>query len=372
MTLALAVDLLDHGAEGPARPRRRSAALGILPGLILCAIVTAAACALQAVEHALLGRAWLESLVLAILLGAGVRTVWTPGARWRSGVEFGAKTLLEIAVVLLGASVSATALVAAGPALLLGIAAVVVVAICASYGLGRLLGLPHRMATLVACGNSICGNSAIAAVAPVIGADGDDVSASIAFTAVLGVAAVLGLPLLAVALRLSPLQFGAFAGLTVYAVPQVLAATASAGTVAVQFGTLVKLVRVLMLGPVCLVLSLITRRLRDEADEAAPEVTAGDRPRPGRLAPHKLVPPFILGFLAMVAARSFGLLPSGALPTLATVASLLTVVSMAALGLGTDLRVVAKAGGRVTGAVVLSLMALGIVSFGLIRLLHLA
>ena len=73
----------------------------------------------------------------------------------------------------------------------------VIIAIGASFGIGRALGLPKRMATLVACGNSICGNSAIAAVAPVIGADGDDVAASIAFTAVLGVVVVLGLPLLA-------------------------------------------------------------------------------------------------------------------------------------------------------------------------------
>ena len=112
-----------------------------------------------------------------------------------------------------------------GP-MLLGIASVVAVAILASYGIGRLLGLPVRMALLVACGNSICGNSAIAAVAPVIGADGDDVAASIAFTAVLGVLAVLGLPLLAPLLGLSGHQYGVLAGLTVYAVPQVLAATA--------------------------------------------------------------------------------------------------------------------------------------------------
>ena len=59
-----------------------------------------------------------------------------------------------------------------------------------------MLRLPQRMAMLVACGNSICGNSAIAAVAPVIGADADDVAASIAFTAVLGVIVVLALPLL--------------------------------------------------------------------------------------------------------------------------------------------------------------------------------
>ena len=361
------------GSQGGGLASRVGGRLGqVAPGLALCLVVTLAAAGVQGLEHRLLGRAWLESLVLAILLGAAVRTAWTPGERWRAGVEFGAKVLLEIAVVALGASVSAATLLSAGPALLAGIAAVVACALAASYAMGRLLGLPHRMATLVACGNSICGNSAIAAVAPVIGADGEDVAAAIAFTAVLGVLAVLGLPLLGVALHMSALQFGALAGLTVYAVPQVLAATAPLGATAVQVGTLVKLVRVLMLGPVCFVLSLVSRRLREEPDEAAPHVTAGDRPQPGRLAVHTLVPWFIVGFLLMIATRSVGLIPAAALAPIAWTASLLTVVSMAALGLGTDLRVVAKAGGRVTAAVVLSLLALGLISLGLIHLLRLA
>jgi uncharacterized membrane protein YadS len=108
------------------------------------------------------------------------------------------------------------------------------------------------MSILIACGNSICGNSAIAAVAPVIGADGDDIAASISFTAVLGVVVVLTLPLLVPILQLSLTQYGVLAGLTVYAVPQVLAATLPIGALSNQVGTVIKLVRVLMLGPVVL------------------------------------------------------------------------------------------------------------------------
>lgn len=366
--------------QNPATPQtgRRGTLPGIVlrhirnlaPGILLCIGVTLAATVLERVEAATLGGTWLEALVLAILVGTAVRTAWTPGTRWFAGINFSAKTLLEIAVLLLGASVSARAIVAAGPWLLAGIAGVVVLAIGASYGIGRALGLPHRMATLVACGNSICGNSAIAAVAPVIGADGEDVAASIAFTAVLGVIAVLVLPLLPALLHLSDLQYGVFAGLTVYAVPQVLAATAPLGTAAVHMGTVVKLVRVLMLGPVVLCLSLLTRRMRDEPDEVAPHVTAGDRPQLGRLPLHKLVPWFILGFLALAALRSADLVPHVTLTPIATVANLLTVISMAALGLGTDLKVVARSGGRVTAAVTLSLLGLAGISLTLIRLLH--
>ncbi len=245
------------------------------------------------------------------------------------------------------------------------------VAILSSYGIGRALGLHSRMAILVACGNSICGNSAIAATAPVIGADGEDVAASIAFTAVLGVLVVLGLPLLVPLLGLSPMQYGVLAGLTVYAVPQVLAATAPVAALSVQVGTLVKLVRVLMLGPVVLMLSLGASRLREETDEAAPGVTAGDRPARGGLAIQRLVPWFILAFLALAGLRSAGLIPQIALAPMSETANVLTVVSMAALGLGVDVRSVAKAGARVTLAVIASLLALGAVSLGLIHVLGL-
>lgn len=335
----------------------------LLPGLTLCAGVTAAAYGAQALESRLFGRAWLEALVLAILIGAAVRTLWAPGAPFRSGIAFGAKQMLEIAVALLGVSVSFRSLAAVGPGLVLGIAGVVALAIPASFGICRLLGLPRRLAVLVACGNSICGNSAIAAVAPTIGADGDDVAASIAFTAVLGVLVVLGLPLLGAALGLSQLRFGVFAGLTVYAVPQVLAAAAPAGPAALQIGTLVKLTRVLMLGPVMLALSLLAGRLGGA--EGAPAGT-------GRVALRRLVPPFILAFLALAALRSAGLVPDAALGPAAAGADVLTILSMAALGLGTDLRAVARAGLRVTGAVTLSLLALGALSLGLIRALGLA
>ncbi len=333
--------------------------LSYAPGVLLCLAVTAMAMALQAVEARMFGRSWLEALVLAILLGTAIRTAWTPSAAWKVGIDFSAKILLELAVVLLGAGVSAGALAAAGPALLIGISAVVALAILGSYGIGRLFGLPHCMATLIACGNSICGNSAIAAVAPVIGAEGEEVAAAIGFTAVLGVGVVLGLPLLSVALHFTPRAFGVFAGLTVYAVPQVLAATTSVSAVSAQVGTLVKLVRVLMLGPVVLILSLVARR-------ACPMVEGAPKAKPNF---SKLVPWFILGFLALMAARSFGAIPTVALPPLSSAATWLTIVSMAALGLGVDVRVVAKAGPKAIGAVTLSLALLGAVAFGLIALL---
>ena len=85
-----------------------------------------------------------------------------------------------------------------------------------------------------------------------------------------------------------------------------------------------------------------------------------------------LVPWFIIDFLALVACRSLGLVPTAAIAPVGRVATLLTVVSMAALGLGVDVRTVAKAGGRVTAAVVLSLLGLAGISLALLAALRLA
>ena len=332
----------------------RKAINQLTPGLSLCGLITLSSYYLEYLEIYLFERAWLETLVMAILLGSAVRTFYRPNSRFDTGIHFGAKTLLEIAVVLLGASVSASAIMAQGASLIGGIALVVVIAIIASYSIGRLARLPKKMAILIACGNSICGNSAIAAVAPIIDADGNDVASSIAFTAVLGIAVVLILPIMIPLLNLTVLQYGVFAGLTVYAVPQVLAATTSVSLISTHIGTLVKLVRVLMLGPVVLTLSMLNSRNSGK-----------------RLTLSHMAPWFIVGFLSLITMRSFNLIPQFFIEPAHIFSNLLTVMSMAALGLGVDVRSVARAGYRVTAVVVLSFVTLSVISFVLIKLLGL-
>lgn len=338
------------------------AALRLIPGLFLSLAVAGLALGVAALERDAFARPPLEALVVAILVGAAARTAWTPGPRFDAGVQFSAKTLLELAVALLGATVSAQAILAIGPGLVVGVLGLVVAAVAGSYLVGRAFGLAPRMATLVACGNSICGNSAIAAIAPVIDAEGEDVAAAVAFTAVLGVGVVLALPALGAALHLPPRAFGVLAGLTVYAVPQVLAATAPVGALATQVGALVKLVRVLTLGPMLLVFAWLAPRLYGYEPGATPR-----RPVLAHVAPW-----FVLAFLALAAARSADLIPHAALKPAADTAGALTIVAMAGLGLGVDLRAVARAGPRVTGVATLSLLLLGFLALGLIRLLAVA
>jgi uncharacterized integral membrane protein (TIGR00698 family) len=348
--------------SAPMIPARRPGVLALIPGLIACVAVALAAVAVHALELRLFGRGWIDAIVLAILIGAAIRSVWTPPAALKPGVDFSARTLLEIAVVLLGASVSAATVIAIGPGLLAGTAVVVVLALGISYGIGRLLQLPHRMAVLIACGNAICGNSAIAAVAPVIDAEADDVSAAIAFTAVLGVVVVLLLPLLGEFLQMSDVRYGVMAGLTVYAVPQVLAATLPVGAVANQAGTLIKLVRVLMLGPVCLGLAILTS-VREPGGADGHGAPTWRRDSSAGSVVHHRIPADDGGAFA------WAWIPAAAVPVMADTAKVLTALSMAALGLSTDARAVARSGVRIASVVILSLLALLGLALALIYLL---
>jgi uncharacterized integral membrane protein (TIGR00698 family) len=325
----------------------------LLPGVALCIAIAVLAALAGSVEHSLLGRAWIEPLVLAILLGAAVRTAWSPGAPWNEGIAFSARQVLEVAIVLLGVTLDLPLLLRAGPVLAVGIVVAVGAALGAGYALGRVLSLRWRLALLVAVGNAICGNSAIAAVAPVIGAEPDDVASSIAFTAVLGVAVVLALPALIGPLGLSEYQYGVLAGLTVYAVPQVLAATLPVSVLSGQVGTLVKLTRVLMLGPIVLGLSVALRRRG---------AVTGARVPIGRL-----VPWFIIGFLALAAVRATGVVPAPVVDAARAISGSLTIVAMAALGLGVDVRVLGRVGGAVTAAALGALGILLAISLGLVK-----
>jgi uncharacterized integral membrane protein (TIGR00698 family) len=326
----------------------------LVPGLAVSLIVSAIAVVGGAIEERTLGRAIIEPLVLAILVGMVVRTVRGESIREEPGVRFVAKDLLELAVCLLGATMDVPRLFASGPQLALGIVVLVITALSVGYAIGRAAGLSSKLAILVACGNAICGNSAIAAVAPVIGADREDVAASIALTAVLGVVVVLGLPLLIGPLGLSHYQYGVLAGLSVYAVPQVLAAAFAVSALSGQVATVVKLARVLMLGPVVVFFSLRSRG--QSRNSAGVSRTA-------------IVPWFVIGFVVLATLRSVGAIPDTSVSVARVVAGWLTIAAMAALGLSVDVRAVRRVGARVVIAVAGSLVTLMILAVGLIRLL---
>lgn len=296
-----------------------------------------------------------DAVVLAILGGVAVRALWEPGDRTLPGISYAAKQLLELAIVLLGFSTDMRSMVSTGGPLAAAIALVTAAALGAGLLWGRVFGLPRSHALLVASGNAICGNSAIAAVASVTGAPREETASSVAYTAILSLALVLLLPVVRGWLQLGDLRYGVATGLTVYAVPQVLAAAYPVSVRAGQVGTMVKLVRVLMLVPLVTFLSI--RRQRR---------TGGGS---GRIAVHRLVPWYVLAFLVAAVTRSMGWVPAPLANGAQLSSHWLTILAMAALGLGVEARLLREVGWRTAATATVSLLTLCVLAGAVIAAL---
>jgi uncharacterized integral membrane protein (TIGR00698 family) len=218
-----------------------------------------------------------------------------------------------------------------------------------AFGTSKALGLNRRVASLVAVGNAVCGNSAIAALAPIVEATSEEVAAAIAVTAVAGLGLVLALPLIAAAAHVTDYQYGVLAGMSVYAVPQVLAAAAFRGGGTADVALLVKLIRVVLLTPIILVATLLT----------------GRRTRGRGLFGY--VPWFVWVFGTLAVIRTVGLVPLPLGASARDVGGVLTTVAMAGLGLGVDVRSLRADAPRVALAVICSLAALVVVALVLVR-----
>ncbi len=301
-----------------------------------------------------------EGLVIALIAGMVIRLRWRPPALYEPGLAFASKGLLELAIVLLGASLSFTDLGSAGLKLIGYVLLTVGLVLGLGIVLGERLGLGRRLSALVAVGNAICGNSAIAAIAPVLRATRQEIASAIALTAALSVGVVLLLPLTAPLFGLTNAQYGVLAGLTVYAVPQVVAASFAVSTESGDIGSLVKLLRVLMIGPVVAGAAWLIAR---SAMSQATQNRMGDQPAVRfRLA--NAVPWFVIGFLLFAVARTVGLIPEAIGNGVREVSRAMTIVAMAALGLTVDLSSVRRSG-RAVATLVLLLTGLS-VTLGLI------
>jgi uncharacterized integral membrane protein (TIGR00698 family) len=267
----------------------------------------------------------------------GARLVAPPALdRLRPGFALAARRVLRVAIVLLGLRFSL------GYALTVGADALVTITLVVLTGLGTaflaswLFGIDRTVSLLIGVGTAICGNSAIAAVAPIVGADDEDVSfASVVITG-FGMLAMLTLPALGRLLALSAEQFGVLAGAGVHDAAQAIAAGFLYGDEAGGVATLVKLARTAYLVPLVIVLSVVMHR-RD------PE-------RRGNVA--AAVPLFALGFLGAAMVRSAGdrLLGDGTgwwmagLGVADTLAAFLLAVAMAAIGAQTRLAALRRVG----------------------------
>lgn len=320
--------------DAPARPLDRAGRL--LPGLALATGI--------AVVATVIGRFLpvVGAPVSGVVLGAVLGTVRRPGAVVRPGITTASKTVLQCAVVLLGAQLSLLQVARVGVASLPVMLGTLVVCFLAAWGIGRALGVVGNLRTLIGVGTGICGASAIAAVTPVIGALSVEVAYAVSTIFLFNVAAVVVFPVVGHALGMSQHAFGLFAGTAVNDTSSVVAAASTYGPGAADFAVVVKLVRTLMIIPVVVALAwLVGRRT-----EAAPAPDGAARPAWSPRRVFRLVPWFLVGFVLVAAVNSTGVIPGPAHPVIAAVAAFLITVALSAIGLSTDVAGFRRAGFR--------------------------
>ena len=308
-------------APVPRRVRALGALRRLVPGLALSAVGVLAG----SLAHELLPGlpVVLAALVLGLLVG---NTVGTP-VSVRHGLAFASGTLLRVGVVLLGFELVFQDMLALGSHGLLVVVAVVVATFFGTCWAGKRLGVSDGLSLLVATGFSICGVSAIAAARGVSDADEEEVTYAIALVTLCGSLAIVLLPALNRVLGMSEHDYGAWVGASVHDIAQVVATSSAVGGVAVATAIVVKLTRVLLLGPLVAWISWRNGRRAE-------------------VSPLRLVPPFVLAFVAAAALRSADLVPSGLLPVLADAKTLLLAAALFAVGARVELRRLFAVGGR--------------------------
>lgn len=346
----------DIQIAGNASPRRMSSELGLLPGLALTASLTGASYALRLAP----GLDAVSPMILAIVLGAIAHNLVGVPESARAGIAFTMRRILRLGIILLGFQLTAQQLVEVGGRGVAIIVATLAVTFLVTKLLGRLLGVERRLAELIAAGTSICGASAVIATNTVTKGSDEDVAYAVACVTVFGSASMLLYPTLPVLLHLGPHGFGLWAGASIHEIAQVVATSFQDGTEAGHFGTIAKLARVLMLAPLVIALGLAAARKTRNS--------AGAGPQPGRAkAP---LPLFVLGFLAVVAINSLGIVPHAAKPTLVTATAFLLAMSLAAMGLEMNLRKLRAKGLRPLALGFFSWVFISGFSLALIELLY--
>ena len=265
------------------RQSLRERARAIAPGFALALAVAAVATVIG--EHVPL----VGSAVPGAVIGAVIAITVKPGARVAPGLKWASTFVLQCSVVLLGAQLSIGEAARVGVSSLPVMLGTLAVCLGAAWLYGRLLGVPRDLRTLIGVGTGICGGSAIAAVSPVIEAASTDVAYAISTIFLFNIAAVLAFPLLGHALGMSQQSFGLFAGTAVNDTSSVVATATTYGAAATSHAVVVKLVRTLMIIPICLGLAALTARRRPAP--AAPEPRRHRTARSASTCPRPAGPP---------------------------------------------------------------------------------
>ncbi len=298
-----------------------------------------------------------STLVIGVVAGAIASNTGLLRAVFEPGIAYASKRLLRAGIVLLGLRLSFDEVRDLGIA---GVIAVIIVVAATFFGiqvLARLMGLSQPLGLLVATGYSICGASAVAAMAPLTDADEEETAYAIGLVTLCGTLSIFVFPLVGRALNMSDEQFGTWVGAGVHDVGQVTATASAFGATALATATLVKLTRVVLLAPLVFGVGWVRRRqhARDAAVEGADadgDVDAEPRPKV------PIVPLFVVGFLIAIGVRATGWLSDDALDLAQDLEKILLTAGMFGLGAGVRFARLRRLGGRP--------LVLGLVSWGLV------
>lgn len=294
------------------------------PGLVLVAVITASAYGLRHIP----AMSQLSPMITAIFVGMLYANVVGINPSATPGILLSGKRLLRLAVALLGLQISFMQMAEIGVRGV-GFAAIALLSTFVfTLWAGRLLGVDRQLAGLLAAGTAICGASAIAATNAVTGADDEDVSYAVACITLFGTIAMFLFPFVALAAGLGERAYGLWIGLSVHEVAQVVGAGFQGGTEAGEIAVVTKLARVMMLAPLVIGLSVILAR---------PQERTSGKAGHGKTSPLSLLPLFVIGFMALAAINSFGIVPDAVRTPIVAATPVLLTAAMAALGLGTSM-----------------------------------
>lgn len=260
--------------------------------------------------------------VFGILLGMIFAGMKRPESV-EAGIKFTGKKILQYSIILLGFEMNLYNVLKVGAESVSVMMFTLLTAFIVAYVFGKALKLDGNTTTLIGAGTAICGGSAIAAVAPVIGAKDKEVAFSISTIFLFNVLAVFIFPALGHLFEFSDAGFGMWAGTAINDTSSVVAAGYSYSQAAGDYATIVKLTRALMIVPICVILAVFTAR---------------KSARSGGLALAKIFPWFILWFVVASIVNTLAILPAEAAKFLGDAGKFCIILAMCAIGLNTNLK----------------------------------
>lgn len=299
-----------------------------IAGVLVCLIIS--------IPAWLLGRAFpiIGGPVFGILFGMLLALFHRPESL-TPGIKFTSKKILQYSIILLGFEMNLFNVIKVGGQSLMVMVFTLTSSFLTAYFLGRAMKIEGKTTTLIGVGTCICGGSAIAATAPVIRADDEEVAQAISTIFLFNIMAVFIFPPLGHLLGLTDTGFGMWAGTAINDTSSVVAAgaswSASAGNnTALAFATIVKLTRTLMIVPITLVLAVYTTRKMVKSRESASAES--------NYSIKKIFPWFVLGFVLTAVINTFLPLPQEVPEALVSIGKFFIVMAMTAIGLNTNLK----------------------------------